>query len=533
LREGFGSNAAGRKLNSGNDRRARLFMRYEPSGSTRLDLIAELSRSVNRPGTIAISDQTDLRDERTGSAGGNLVHPGTVRPDLAQVLEKSAFALNAPTFTKVEGQSVTARITTDFSSVRLESVTNYRRWSLEGAQDSDGNAIDPPSPPFVTGDIVNVGDNTAILKDWQFSEELQASSQGTGPLSWLAGLYYIHERNRADPVIVNNRLAGAGGGGTAAIFRAAQRANSVAGYGSVTFRPVPELGLSAGLRYTRETKSFDSALEVRQIAAFDPPGDAVFASGQVLVQAPDLDLRRSFDNASVRLVADWKPSLDWMMYASFTNGFKSGGYNAFRGIDAEFAEERIDAFEFGTKATPSRWLEMNASAFRYDYRGMQVRIPVPSGGIGIENLDRVRVLGGELEAVARPLDGWRIDLGFALLNTSIREGRLSALRDPSFVLGTAPPVIPVDVSGNRLTRAPRVQLQVATQYRLDFASHALSARIAFRHQSPVSFLETAQPSDTFMAAGSMSASMPGWRCRTRMRTGKSRCSPATSRTSGT
>ena len=500
-RDGFGSNRAGRRPNGGHDARARLFVRFEPTARHRLDLISEVSRSLNRPGTVALSDLLHLTDERAGTPGDNLVTPGRPRADLSDVIDDLRYALNFPSFTRVDGHSVTGRLQAPLGGAQLSAITNYRSWKVRGAQDSDGNAIDPPSPPFVAAPIANLGDNTARLDDWQVSQELRVASPGDWALSWLAGLYYIHERNRADPVVVNNRLAGAGGGGTAAIFRARQKMDSFAAYASLSWRVSETLTASAALRYTHERKSYRSAFEVRQIETFDPPGDAIFVAGQLLARPPDLEKSRSFDDLSTRFVLEWQARPALMVYASHSSGFKSGGYNAFRGIDPAFDEETIDAIELGVKADPARWLRVNASAFHYVYRGLQVRIPVATGGIGIENLPRARIFGGELEASVSSTSGLRFELGLALLDTRIHEGRLSALAVESFVLGTAPPVIQRDVAGNRLTRAPALQANLTAVYRRRLGTLEASGRIALRHQSGVRFLESQQPSATFSARG--------------------------------
>ncbi len=65
-REGFGSNAYGERLNGGYDARLRAFLRFTTQDRVQLDLIGEISRSRNEPGTIAIADLSDMSDERYG-----------------------------------------------------------------------------------------------------------------------------------------------------------------------------------------------------------------------------------------------------------------------------------------------------------------------------------------------------------------------------------------------------------------------------------------------------------------------------------
>ncbi|WP_338244271.1 TonB-dependent receptor [Aurantiacibacter hainanensis] len=496
LREGFGTNVAGDRLNGGRDARGRMFLRFAPDAGIRLDLIGEISRSRNEPGTIAIADLSDVSDENTGVLGGNVVYPFVPRQDLQDVVEASRYALNRPTYSELRGNSLTARGELELGDQTLVSITNYRNWRLSGAQDSDGTAIDPPEPAFVQGEIENVGDNAAVLRDSQFSQELRLASGPSGRFSWMLGGFYFQETNRAE-VAINNRLAGPGGGGTVATFRTSQKTRSLAGFFDLTFRLTDALSLSGGLRYTNERKHFLNSLTVEQINAFDPPGDTFFAARQLLVRAPDLDRSRDETNLSHRLVLDWEPAEGLHGFVSYNSGFKSGGFNAFRGIDPEFASERNDAFEIGLKTQVVPWLQVDLTAFRYAYRNMQVRTPVPTGGVGIETLARARSQGLEMDLRAVPLRGLNFDASLGLLDTSIREGRLSALRNDSFVFGTAPPVTQIDVSGNDLTRAPHLQFYAAGEYQWAVGDLQASAQLAARYQGGVYFLETNQQSTTF------------------------------------
>ncbi len=496
LREGFGSNVAGDRLNGGRDARGRMSLRFAPDAGFRLDLIGEVGRSRNEPGTIAIADLSDVSDENTGALGGNVVYPFVPRQDLQYVLEASRYALNRPTYSELRGNSFTARGELELGDQTLVSITNYRTWRLSGAQDSDGTGIDPPEPAFIQGEIENVGDNAAVLRDSQFSQELRLASEPAGRFSWMLGGFYFQETNRAE-VAINNRLAGPGGGGTVATFRTSQKTRSLAGFFNLTFRLTDALSLSGGLRYTNERKDFLNSLAVQQINAFDPPEDKLVAADQLLVRAPDLDRSRDETNLSHRLVLSWKPAEGIHGFVSYNSGFKSGGFNAFRGIDAEFASEHNDAFEIGLKTEVVPWLQVDLTAFRYAYHNMQVRTPVPTGGVGIEALARARSQGLEVDLRALPLRGLSFDGSLAVLDTSIREGRLSALVNDSFVFGIAPPVKQIDVSGNDLTRAPHLQFSAAGEYQ--WAVHGLraSVQLAARYQGSVYFLETNQQSTTF------------------------------------
>ncbi|HEX8400800.1 MAG TPA: TonB-dependent receptor [Allosphingosinicella sp.] len=498
-RGGWGTNRSGPQLNTGRDWQVRAFLRFRPTDALTIDLIGDLSYSRSEPGTIAISDTRALRDEVTNPTGSNTVFPYVLRPDLDSVRENNRFDLNFRTYSITRGRNVTGRINYEFDTVTLTSVTNYREWDQIGSQDSDGTGVNPPNPPFVGGPpITNVGSNFTQAEDSQFSQELRLASTGDGPFTWLVGGFYFAEKNIVDPVSITNNLAGPGGGGTLVVFRADQLTHNWAAFANIAYAITDTVKLSLGGRYSEETKRFSDTQSVTLIRQFDPPGPAFFAAGQTLLAPPVLNLRRKDTNFAPRVVLDWKATPDVLLYASFSKGFKSGGFNVFRGNNPVFEPEKIDAYEVGLKSDLSSTLRLNASAFRYDYQDLQVRTPVPSGGVGIESAAEARSQGVEIETTYAPMRGLRFDANATFLDAKFRRGTLSAVQAQSYVFGTNPAVTPENIAGNRLARAPKFQFAVNGRYGWNVGS-ALKASVqgSVRHQSRVFFLETQQQAPTF------------------------------------
>src|SRR3546814_16868620 len=75
---------------------------------------------------------------------------------------------------------------------------------------------------------------------------------------------------------------------------------------------------------------------------------------------------------------------DVNVYASYNRGFKSGGFNPVAFTSPATTPEVLDAFEIGFKSrTADRLLQLNASAFYYIYKDIQLRTtapPAPPGG---------------------------------------------------------------------------------------------------------------------------------------------------------
>lgn len=127
---------------------------------------------------------------------------------------------------------------------------------------------------------------------------------------------------------------------------------------------------------------------------------------------------------------------DLMAYASFGQGYKSGGFNGEVANNVThyqdeglFSAETVDAYEVGLKGGLGDTLSFEAAAFFQDYSHPQARIfvafPLPGGGSitsnSLANLDAATVKGVDLSAVWRPLDGMEITGGVVALDSEIEQ----------------------------------------------------------------------------------------------------------------
>ncbi len=130
-------------------------------------------------------------------------------------------------------------------------------------------------------------------------------------------------------------------------------------------RSRPSSPSTAGVRYTWEHKNARFLETIIDPIGFltGPPG------GTFAIPAnPDA----TFKAWTPKFRLEYRPAEDVLLYASATRGFKSGGFNLMN-TGEEFQPEKIWSYELGFKST---WLEkrlrMNAAAFYYDYKDLQV-----------------------------------------------------------------------------------------------------------------------------------------------------------------
>jgi iron complex outermembrane receptor protein len=174
-----------------------------------------------------------------------------------------------------------------------------------------------------------------------------------------------------------------------------------------------------------------------------------------------LEIERS--DVTGRLGVRYAPDSRSNLYLQYARGSKSGGF----GISAcgnTFRPEQLDAFELGWKnELLGRTLRVNAAAYYYDYKDLQVE-QITGTSLFIQNAPKSRIYGVEVEALWAPDAHWEVSLG------------ASAMRARYVTFSDADPIKPqlglLDLSGERLNRAPDWTLGLGVQYTLDLPGGA-------------------------------------------------------------
>jgi iron complex outermembrane receptor protein len=186
-----------------------------------------------------------------------------------------------------------------------------------------------------------------------------------------------------------------------------------------------------------------------------------------------------------------------LSYVSYSKGFKSGGFNAF-GTSPAFSPETLAAVEVGLKSSMREArLLIETALFQYDYSNLQVRVPVPTGGVDIQNAAAARIRGAELQAAFRPVDALVLQASVAWLDARFTRGTLPVVPN-QFVFGPPTVLGTESLTDRELSRAPDWQAGVAAEYthRLGGLGR-LGGGARYRYQDDVHFLETAQFGATF------------------------------------
>ena len=299
---------------------------------------------------------------------------------------------------KVWGTALTA--TWDFDNLTVKSITGYREVENRIHSDLDGSPL------------VILDQRSDDFTQSQLSQEIQLLGESeSGRIRWLAGLYYFDEEQSL-PILVSlvPDL------GTDLDFERTvnQAAQSIAGFGSVTFDLSDQLALTVGGRYTSEDKDFDAIRQtvVGGVITFFEPG-----------------ISDSFNDFSPRATLDWQFSDDSMTYFTYSQGFKSGGFNtraASAGQTGFFRPEEVDNLEVGIKSDlASDTLRLNLAVFHMDYADIQQQtfFVNDDGDLvsSVVNAAKATVQGIEAELLYSPNENLNISASYGYTDASFDE----------------------------------------------------------------------------------------------------------------
>ncbi len=313
----------------------------------------------------------------------------------------------------------------------------------------------------------------------QISQEFQlASSALNGKLNYLVGLYGFREQSKDELLEgVLGRLTGAGvaladGGqfqGAASILNPLvdglrpagtpeaqirdQIANlfrgsivnfttkvdnlSYSAFGQATYDFTERLSLTAGLRLTQDRRRI-----FRRGVALTAGNGITARTGQALPDplmpgdvATLFERSRRDSDITPSASLAYKLSDDTLLYAGYSTGFKSGGFNgrAFPlvaepdALPVEVSPEELTTYEIGVKTSfLDDRIALNAASFYSVYEDIQLVVLIPNAAvqnvnIALLNAGESRIYGGELEMVLAPFPNLQIRSSVGILSDRFTE----------------------------------------------------------------------------------------------------------------
>ncbi len=281
----------------------------------------------------------------------------------------------------------------------LKSTTAYRDMDAQFSRDADAT-------PFL------IFQTTDDYEQDQFSQEFQLS--GTfDRMSVIGGVFYMEEE-ASGPELVEAIIAPA----FPMYIGTITDNENWAVYGEMTYDISEKLHLTAGLRYTDETKRNDPIAYAVRGYATTPSLSQVIADGvQPFISRGYRELE--FDEVTWRTTLAYDLFDEVSLYATISKGFKSGGFDqrhtAPRANPATYEPETLILYELGMKADLTDTLRVNIAAFFSDYEDMHVSANPPDDiGTVTVNAAEGEIKGIEVEFTYVPVPELLIEgsLGF-------------------------------------------------------------------------------------------------------------------------
>lgn len=380
-------------------------------------------------------------------------------------------ALNSPQFNKTKFWGISQEVNVELTdALSFKSLTAYRKSSYDLRVDSDGTEL-------------LAAEAGQAETSRQFSQEFNLT-WNSERFQGVLGAFYFHDKTSTD-LFANNYASPSLP--AAAAFRIATTpdsfTDSIAIFAQGTYKVTPDVGLTLGLRYTRDKKKIEQNFNrISFVTNASTPGFPFVA-----------ELKRTDDAFTPKFGIDWQVTPDVLAYASVTRGFKSGGTSIFANnlADLSFAPETIWAYEGGIKSDLlDRRLRVNLSAFRYDYKDLQIQSLVAPGVVAIRNAADARIWGGEVEMTAKPVRQLTLTANYALLSAKYRSFTNASVPNQlvPFVTGDPrfnPATRTYNASGNRLNAAPKGQFSGSATLNFDVAGGNLFLRGEYFHQTRV------------------------------------------------
>ena len=164
----------------------------------------------------------------------------------------------------------------------------------------------------------------------------------------------------------------------------------------------------------------------------------------------DLDRNRSFNSTQPKITATEHFMKGLLGYATFSTGFRSGGFNA-PGLP-DFKQETLRNYEVGLKSTLlDNRLLLNGSAYFAQSKNFQYfYVDAATAAQLINNIERVHIKGVDIDFQYLPMAGLQIDGGLGTTDSRIRQNDAT----PSTVGNYTPKASPYKVNlGVQYSRA--------------------------------------------------------------------------------
>ena len=366
----------------------RVAVRYTPDSALTIDAFYQIGRSKIRD--FISTDRDELNPRKTAAAyGAGLV--GGLSPSEGR-LDIGAVTVNY-----------------DTGPATLVSASSLTTSTFDTNRDLT-TALPAAFPPFMVPQAS--AQSIYRVRSRAFTQEVRLVSNGESKLQWTVGGYFKHESRSVEEGFVFNVPA------IQTVDRplshSDQKGDAWAVFADVDYNLTEQLSIQAGLRYFKDDKTFS----VQQLTGsafplgFPPAGTVQAGADNSSATSPKIGLTYKF-------------SADALVFAKYSQGFRSGGANTtplatYPYATSQFGADSLNAFELGLKTTPFAGWSANFYVYHNDWRNLQLPFRTNDGVFTyVRNAGNAKADGLEVEISAAVSPALSIGLTYAYNNSSI------------------------------------------------------------------------------------------------------------------
>lgn len=267
-----------------------------------------------------------------------------------------------------------------------------------------------------------------------FTQEFRITSADDVKIRWIVGAFY-QEQERFRTINAWLNVAGPPFNPADKVLlqilqNPDEQENEVmAFFGQVDIDLSEQLELSLGLRYDEDDRT------------------------NVLTGANE-----AFSDTQPKITLSYRPNEQWTLYGTYSEGFRSGGFNASDVFQAKFDQEELENYEVGFKSSLLNGrLDLSGAAYFMDFTNQQFFLFSTADAVqSLVNAKSSEITGFELEFHARVTDRLTVDGGINYIDSELKElGEFPAFDIPA-----------EEINGNRLLFTPEYTFNLSGQYRI-------------------------------------------------------------------
>ena len=475
-------------VNDDNQTAVRAVFKAEPfTGLKILASAAYWTRDAQGGGTFAGRIQGTLIDLTTGlrSFTGSpvAVNPTVMDGSVLIAGRAVGVAVTADRFTnswdyrpfeRLKENFQTLQISYDLGPITLKSISGWNHFRVDRSADLDQtNIVFVNGQNGVTAGFAASGFQAQDTRSTAFSQEVQAATNGSGPLQAIIGGFYLHDHVLEFYRQVYTAPTATTRGTRSRIDLVTK---ATAAYGQLTLAIIPDkLRLTGGVRYSHDDKNFGITNQT------GPVGQDVFDTQTASQAFGD----PKFSKVTWRGAIDFTPARGHLVYGSISTGFESGGFNNFASnpavIPVSYGPQTVTAYEFGSKNRfAGGRVSFDLSLFYNVYRNLQITVLDQLTNLSFtQSVGQARSYGAEGDLRLVPIENLHLDLTATYLNAQYTQ----YLRPNPFNQAANPAAKLINLAGNEVPLSPRFKTSVSAYYDIETGAGRLTPKVGWLYSS--------------------------------------------------